>query len=391
MICIEKNNKFLLLKRSKNDIRPNLLEFPGGSVNLGESLEKAAKRELWEETRLKMNSNLYCGKIERFDRKNNTKTIIHLFLSKDFVGRIKLSKEHSDYVWLRKRKILKMKPSKEISIDVWNFLKNKNFDILRKVHTVIIEFSNYCRKNIGRNIIIMLIGSYSRGEAIPIWSDLDIVVYIPIKGKPLPLKLLKKLREGVLKVQENIKIPIWLKIHTEKTFFGNLSLDNLLNFYHEGIIVYGKDIKKSLKKYIKKVREEDLKKMCKNILIKNVYRIRYFYTGINKNNKEIGSIHLPRRSGNSDKILAAQIIDKIIEITQYSLLMHGKNIVNREDAVKTFKQEFKNFPLKNIPLRMYELRKKWNDLEEREIKFILNNGPKFSERFLHWLSKNKEV
>lgn len=44
-----KNGKCLLVRR-KNPPSPGFWAIPGGSVHLGESLQRAAEREIWEET-----------------------------------------------------------------------------------------------------------------------------------------------------------------------------------------------------------------------------------------------------------------------------------------------------------------------------------------------------
>lgn len=50
----EDDSKFLVLKRSKNQIsRPDSWDFPGGNVSWGENHEEALKREIIEETGLK--------------------------------------------------------------------------------------------------------------------------------------------------------------------------------------------------------------------------------------------------------------------------------------------------------------------------------------------------
>jgi 8-oxo-dGTP diphosphatase len=48
---VERNDKLLLVKRKKDPFK-GLLSFPGGKVDLGEKVEDAVKRDLWEETNL---------------------------------------------------------------------------------------------------------------------------------------------------------------------------------------------------------------------------------------------------------------------------------------------------------------------------------------------------
>lgn len=95
-------DKYLLLKRAKDDIFPNNVgkwECPGGRIDAGESPEKTALRELEEETGLK-------GKIVRelpFLQMNDGKidSKCNVYLVKVQSDKIKLSDKHSDYVWLR--------------------------------------------------------------------------------------------------------------------------------------------------------------------------------------------------------------------------------------------------------------------------------------------------
>ncbi|MEM5805949.1 MAG: NUDIX hydrolase, partial [Candidatus Aenigmatarchaeota archaeon] len=87
-VAIEKDGKFLILKRSSYDTLPGMWEFPGGKVKAGEKLIDSAKREVIEESGLTLNKLIYKGYSERFSEDRSVQTgyhtIIHHFYCKDF-------------------------------------------------------------------------------------------------------------------------------------------------------------------------------------------------------------------------------------------------------------------------------------------------------------------
>lgn len=99
---------FLIVKRSDNDdLYPGAWEFPGGHLEIGETLKEGLKRELFEEIG-------YTKKIEPiithyFDEiKEKNHELIHnleidfiINVKKDKID-IKLSNEHTDYKWVKK-------------------------------------------------------------------------------------------------------------------------------------------------------------------------------------------------------------------------------------------------------------------------------------------------
>ena len=116
-VCVEDNGKFLFIRRAAHEHMPNLLEFPGGKLEKGESFEQAAKRELFEETGIKRDKLIYVGKTERYVPEKQSLFVMHHFYTQFKGDEIKLSTEHSGYLWLAKEQALKMKTSTEISLD----------------------------------------------------------------------------------------------------------------------------------------------------------------------------------------------------------------------------------------------------------------------------------
>lgn len=94
-----KKDKFLIVKRSESKkSHPGMWEFPGGKVNPEEKPREAVIRELREETKLH-------GQVIRTGEKGAVRYqegsyMIHPFLIMVDSGKVRLSKEHSEYEWI---------------------------------------------------------------------------------------------------------------------------------------------------------------------------------------------------------------------------------------------------------------------------------------------------
>lgn len=107
---IEKNGKYLVLKRSKNNLtNVGRWQFPEGKVKFGENVFKALKREVEEETNLVVtNAKLFgihsCILKEGYGVFRMYRTIF----SCKVLGKLKLSEDHDDYKWVDKKEVEKM-------------------------------------------------------------------------------------------------------------------------------------------------------------------------------------------------------------------------------------------------------------------------------------------
>lgn len=101
----EKIQKFLLLKRVNNPF----WEFPKGHIEENEEIYQTLKREIEEETGIKaVNIIKEVGKLNFEIKKENCvkKRVISYYLVKTAEELIKLSDEHSDYIWLDYQEVI---------------------------------------------------------------------------------------------------------------------------------------------------------------------------------------------------------------------------------------------------------------------------------------------
>jgi 8-oxo-dGTP diphosphatase len=107
MILVNDTNKFLLLKRTKEEeIFPGLWGLPGGHMEPAETPKEASIRECEEETSIKVKN---CSLFHIKEIENGT---IHYFISKfgdyDNSSLFLIEKEHSNYYWCDKIKLEKL-------------------------------------------------------------------------------------------------------------------------------------------------------------------------------------------------------------------------------------------------------------------------------------------
>ena len=96
-VIIFNGGEVLLLKRatgSVSDDSPWTWDLPGGHLDAGETFQQAAMREVFEETKLVLNEIYYVG------HEKNKDKMTYFYITDQWNGDIKLSREHIEYKWV---------------------------------------------------------------------------------------------------------------------------------------------------------------------------------------------------------------------------------------------------------------------------------------------------
>ncbi len=99
VIIADNLGRILILKRSsKDESCPGLWDLPGGGVEKNETLQEAVKREVAEESGLKVKPESDYFYIYHYPKKIDK----YAFRSTLIGGEVLLSKEHTEFKWISK-------------------------------------------------------------------------------------------------------------------------------------------------------------------------------------------------------------------------------------------------------------------------------------------------
>lgn len=118
------DNEILILKRHpKSKTDPEMWELPGGKVEKGEHFTNALVREIKEETSLDADVGDFCEAVQNdYMHKRTVQVIMYL---ENIKGDVKISEEHTDWMWANLEKI----KSLEISTSLKKILEKRNWEI----------------------------------------------------------------------------------------------------------------------------------------------------------------------------------------------------------------------------------------------------------------------
>ena len=123
-IIKNEDDEILILKRHpKSKTDPEMWELPGGKVEKGEHFTNALVREIKEETSLDADVGDFCEAVQNdYMHKRTVQVIMYL---ENIKGDVKISEEHTDWMWAGLEKI----KSLEISTSLKKILEKRNWEI----------------------------------------------------------------------------------------------------------------------------------------------------------------------------------------------------------------------------------------------------------------------
>jgi ADP-ribose pyrophosphatase YjhB (NUDIX family) len=101
VLIIDKRNRLLLMKRSDNQC----WGIPGGSIEPGETLEIAARRETQEETNLEICGMSLFGVFSgpefyyKYPNEDEVYNVTIVYQARDWLGEVRLNAEHTEWCW----------------------------------------------------------------------------------------------------------------------------------------------------------------------------------------------------------------------------------------------------------------------------------------------------
>ena len=85
------------------------IAFPGGKIELGEAIVPSIKREVLEETGLRLNEVKICGIKDWYDKKKQERYLIILFISENFDGELISETSEGKVYWINESEIKEKK------------------------------------------------------------------------------------------------------------------------------------------------------------------------------------------------------------------------------------------------------------------------------------------
>ena len=118
------SGEILIVKRHpKSRTDPGMWELPGGKVEAGEDFADALVREIMEETNLDCTVGDFAEAIQNdYPHKRTVQIMMYL---ENVEGSVKISEEHTEYMWVSVDKIRTL----ELSTSFGKFLEKKNWTV----------------------------------------------------------------------------------------------------------------------------------------------------------------------------------------------------------------------------------------------------------------------
>lgn len=123
MIENKESNKVLVQVRNKNDW--DGISFPGGHVELGESIVSSVKREVKEETGLLVENLTPCGLKDWYDYENKKRYIVFFYKTSTYSGKLLKKCPEGENKWMSIDEIINSTKKADDFQEMLNIFINK--------------------------------------------------------------------------------------------------------------------------------------------------------------------------------------------------------------------------------------------------------------------------
>ena len=107
VLLFNEAGQLLILKRHGGAYCPGQWCLPGGKIDYGDTPEKAAAREVWEETGLRLLHTEFLGFQNNPPMAKGLMHCINLYFRGNARGKLSLNEESSEYAWVTPKEALR--------------------------------------------------------------------------------------------------------------------------------------------------------------------------------------------------------------------------------------------------------------------------------------------
>ena len=118
------------------------IAFPGGKIELNESIYDSVTREVKEETNLDIRNLKFCGLKDWYDPNEDLKYFVFLFKTNEYSGELLESTNEGRNFWVKKEELINLKLADGFEKDLELFDTDDKIEI----HWLLDENNNWVRK-----------------------------------------------------------------------------------------------------------------------------------------------------------------------------------------------------------------------------------------------------
>lgn len=231
-----------------------------------------------------------------------------------------------------------------------------------------------------------LYGSFARGDDVPGWSDLDVMVVMG--SLDLPMYQMESLHKIGTEIARRHPISMTFKIHTKDEIpdydvaDGSIHPYFLRTYADSGIRLTGESPSELLAPLL---QEFDIQSY-REFLIQRIYverhKLRSSLSSINEHSPFDFSIHLPLSYFAQIKqigtiLKAAKVIDSVLDVCMYANGIRGNYTMHKDEICNVFREEFGGEIDTKVPFEANAIRKQWGLFDIQHIESFLRKGYDF--------------